>query len=99
MMAARPTSAKHDDRYDPSHDSVRAAGALSGGQVLAWRGDERFPFCGTAKAAPLGGAFALPSAPDTLYLHDVAVAPRAVAGTCGACDARPVIRRRRRGLK
>jgi GNAT superfamily N-acetyltransferase len=29
------------------------------------------------KVTPLGGAFALPSAPDTLYLHDLAVAPRA----------------------
>jgi predicted N-acetyltransferase YhbS len=26
---------------------------------------------------PLGGAFALPAQPDTLYLHDLAVAPRA----------------------
>ena len=29
------------------------------------------------KVTPLGGAFALPIAPDTLYLHDLAVAPRA----------------------
>ena len=31
------------------------------------------------KVTPLGGAFAVPEAPDTLYLHDLAVAPR-VAG-------------------
>lgn len=29
------------------------------------------------KVTPLGGAFVLPAAPDTLYLHDLAVAPRA----------------------
>ena len=29
------------------------------------------------KVTPLGGAFAVPDAPDTLYLHDLAVAPRA----------------------
>jgi predicted N-acetyltransferase YhbS len=29
------------------------------------------------RVTPLGGAFALPAAPDTLYLHDLAVAPRA----------------------
>ncbi|MCS0613517.1 GNAT family N-acetyltransferase [Massilia kyonggiensis] len=29
------------------------------------------------KVTPLGGEFALPDAPDTLYLHDLAVAPRA----------------------
>jgi predicted N-acetyltransferase YhbS len=29
------------------------------------------------KVTPLGGHFALPDAPDTLYLHDLAVAPRA----------------------
>lgn len=29
------------------------------------------------KVTPLGGAFALPPVPDTLYLHDLAVAPRA----------------------
>ncbi|SDD38230.1 Predicted N-acetyltransferase YhbS [Massilia sp. PDC64] len=29
------------------------------------------------KVTPLGGAFAVPAAPDTLYLHDLAVAPRA----------------------
>jgi ribosomal protein S18 acetylase RimI-like enzyme len=29
------------------------------------------------KVTPLGGAFTLPPAPDTLYLHDLAVAPRA----------------------
>jgi GNAT superfamily N-acetyltransferase len=30
------------------------------------------------KVTPLGGAFALPETPDTLYLHDLAVAPRAL---------------------
>ncbi|MFK3737483.1 GNAT family N-acetyltransferase [Massilia sp. TN1-12] len=30
------------------------------------------------KATPLGGAFVLPDVPDTLYLHDLAVAPRAL---------------------
>jgi predicted N-acetyltransferase YhbS len=29
------------------------------------------------KVTPLGGEFALPAMPDTLYLHDLAVAPRA----------------------
>jgi predicted N-acetyltransferase YhbS len=29
------------------------------------------------KVTPLGGDFALPADPDTLYLHDLAVAPRA----------------------
>ena len=29
------------------------------------------------KVTPLGGAFAVPASPDTLYLHDLAVAPRA----------------------
>ena len=29
------------------------------------------------KVTPLGGGFALPLEPDTLYLHDLAVAPRA----------------------
>jgi predicted N-acetyltransferase YhbS len=29
------------------------------------------------KVTPLGGDFALPAEPDTLYLHDLAVAPRA----------------------
>jgi predicted N-acetyltransferase YhbS len=29
------------------------------------------------RVTPLGGAFAVPDAPDTLYLHDLAVAPRA----------------------
>ena len=29
------------------------------------------------KVTPLGGRFSLPETPDTLYLHDLAVAPRA----------------------
>ncbi len=29
------------------------------------------------KVTPLGGEFAVPDSPDTLYLHDLAVAPRA----------------------
>jgi predicted N-acetyltransferase YhbS len=29
------------------------------------------------KVTPLGGDFSLPATPDTLYLHDLAVAPRA----------------------
>ena len=29
------------------------------------------------KVTPLGGAFVVPADPDTLYLHDLAVAPRA----------------------
>ena len=30
------------------------------------------------KVTPLGAAFALPAAPDSLYLHDLSVAPRAL---------------------
>jgi GNAT superfamily N-acetyltransferase len=32
---------------------------------------------GLGKVTPLGGAFVLPADPDTLYLHDLAVVPRA----------------------
>ena len=51
------------------------------------------------KVTPLGGAFALPPVPDTLYLHDVAVAPRAAGrGLARGLVARLLERAALRGL-
>jgi predicted N-acetyltransferase YhbS len=64
-------------------DVVRARLRASPGTVLVARDADGV--CGylfaypsrLGKVTPLGGDFALPPDPDTLYLHDLAVAPRA----------------------
>ena len=67
---------------EPAH-VVLARLAASPGTVLVARDDAgvcAYLFAYPArlgKVTPLGGAFAVPAEPDTLYLHDLAVAPRA----------------------
>jgi GNAT superfamily N-acetyltransferase len=67
---------------EPAH-VVRARLAASPGTVLVARDDAgvcaylfAYP-SRLGKVTPLGGAFAVAAEPDTLYLHDLAVAPRA----------------------
>jgi len=64
-------------------DVVRARLRASPGTVLVARDDDgvcaylfAYP-SRLGKVTPLGGAFAVSTEPDTLYLHDLAVAPRA----------------------
>lgn len=67
---------------EPAH-VVLARLAASPRTVLVARDDDGV--CGylfaypsrLGKVTPLGGAFAVPAEPDALYLHDLAVAPRA----------------------
>nr|WP_314538905.1 GNAT family N-acetyltransferase [uncultured Massilia sp.] len=58
-------------RAAPATAIVACAGADVCGYLFAYPSVH-------GKVTPLGGAFALPEAPDTLYLHDLAVAPRAL---------------------
>jgi GNAT superfamily N-acetyltransferase len=67
---------------EPAH-VVLARLAASPGTVLVARDDAgvcaylfAYP-SRLGKVTPLGGPFAVPAEPDTLYLHDLAVAPRA----------------------
>jgi GNAT superfamily N-acetyltransferase len=73
---------------EPAH-VVLARLAASPGTVLVARDDDgvcgylfAYPSC-LGKVTPLGGAFAVPAEPDTLYLHDLAVAPRAAGQGVG----------------
>jgi GNAT superfamily N-acetyltransferase len=76
-------------------DVVLARLAASPGTVLVARDDDgvcaylfAYPSC-LGKVTPLHGAFAVPAEPDTLYLHDLAVAPRAAGqGVARALVAR-----------
>jgi GNAT superfamily N-acetyltransferase len=90
---------------EPAH-VVLARLAASPGTVLVARDDDgvcgylfAYPSC-LGKVTPLGGAFAVPAEPDTLYLHDLAVAPRAAGqGLARALVARLHANAAVRGLR
>jgi GNAT superfamily N-acetyltransferase len=85
---------------------VRARLAASPGTVLVARDDDgvcaylfAYP-SRLGKVTPLNGPFTVPAEPDTLYLHDLAVAPRAAGqGVARRLVARLHDDAARRGLR